>query len=102
MERQKHPSDYQKGSPDQAMEEKVAYHRFVRKSKSREAEHEDPVAHQVAGHRLKVDPAEHKGESDRGGEQTAPHDQQVRQPARPTAPPDEQVQHEHTGESGDE
>ena len=73
-----------------------------RKSNSREAEDEDPVAGQVAGHGLEVDPAEHEREGDRRGEDAAPHDEQVGQPARLAPPPDELVQGEQPDEPAGE
>ena len=45
----------------------------------------DPVAVEVARHRLEVDPAEHEREGDRDREDAAPHDQQVGEPAQPAA-----------------
>src|SRR5262245_8135088 len=97
-----HARDHEQRGPHEPVEEQVPDQRCVGERDGGDAEDEDLIARKVARHRPEIEPAEHEGERDGGGEQAAPHDQLVRQPTRPAAPPDEPVRQEHADEPTDE
>ena len=90
--REHHPRDHQEGRPHETVKDHERHEGVDREFSARHTEDEGPIALDVAGHGLEVDPSPDEGKRDRGGDEAAPHDEPVGGPAGSTPPEDEVIE----------
>src|SRR5262245_52642590 len=86
-----HPGDDEERRPDQAVKREEPEPGMDPEREGGKPEDERPVALEVAGGALEMEPAEDERERDGDGDQATPHDEEMRQAAEAAAGEDEAV-----------